>query len=173
MYLSKFQNMPSKSITGNKLLSELPFYNISIKKPIINKKLSIVIPFLKSFLKVANIMKHSKAFKNCACNYTVEVLIFQDSTSEFNIIKPCAKNILKGLLAEMRGFKCQITLQITFRKEIENNEVRIDKLDINYSLETYYQIIFSRVQKWLGYSSGWLIQSVDDDHYSNILFSVH
>ena len=37
MCLSKFQNMPSKSITGNKLLSELLFYNISIKKPIINK----------------------------------------------------------------------------------------------------------------------------------------
>ena len=33
-------------------------------------------------------------------------------------------NLLKKLLAEMRGAKNQITLQITFHKEIENNETK-------------------------------------------------
>ena len=78
------------------------------------------------------------------------MLNFQDPTSQRNITKPHVKSLLKDLMAEMRGFKYQITLQITFPKEMKNDETKslfsvyfssnaetvINVLDINDSLET-------------------------------------
>ena len=49
----------------------------------------------------------------------------QDLASQLNITKPCVKNLLKDLLVEMRSFKYQITLQVSFRKEIEMMEQSI------------------------------------------------
>ena len=43
----------------------------------------------------------------------------------------------------------------------------VNDVDINGSLETSYQIIFSRIQKWLGEGSGWLIE-LSDSNYINI-----
>ena len=64
-------------------------------------------------------MKHAKTFKNCARSYAVEVLRFQYQTRQLNITKNHVKNLFKEFLADIRGFKDQITLQITFCKEIQ------------------------------------------------------
>ena len=61
-------------------------------------------------------MKYSKAFENYARSYTVEVLNSQNLVSQLNITKPHVKTLLKDLLAKMKGFKYQMTLQITFCK---------------------------------------------------------
>lgn len=37
----------------------------------------------------------------------------------------------------------------------------INDSGINDNLETSYQIIFSTIEKWLGFGSGWLIAPVD------------
>ena len=55
-------------------------------------------------------MKPSKAFKIYAPSYAVKVLNSQDPRSQLNITEPHVKSLLKNLLAEMKGFKYQITL---------------------------------------------------------------
>ena len=88
-----------------------------------------------------------------------EVLNFLDSTSQLNITKLHVKDLLKDFLAEMRGFKYQITLQIAFRKEIENSETKysppisynsntqavIRNSSVTGSLETSFQRILFRI----------------------------
>ena len=86
------------------------------------KKLLNELSFYKSFLEESGITKYSKAFKNYARGYTVELLNSQDRTSQLNIAKPHVKNLLTDLFAEMKGVNYQINLQITFRKEIKNDE---------------------------------------------------
>ena len=68
-------------------------------------------------------------------------------------------------------------MQIIFGKEIGDEETKypppiyfncntqtvINDSGINDSLETSYQIIFSRIEKWLEFGSGWLIAPVDDN----------
>ena len=54
----------------------------------------------------------------------VEALDSGDLTIQFNIARPHVKNLLKGLLAEIRGIKYQIALQVTLHKEIGNYELK-------------------------------------------------
>ena len=68
-----------------------------------------------------------------------------------------------------------MTLQITFRREIKNNETNypstiyfdsntqtvVDNSDINDSFENSYLTILSRVQKWPDDDSSWLIKSAN------------
>ena len=44
--------------------------------------------------------------------------------SSFNITKHHIKTLLEDLLAEMRGLKYHTVFQITFRKDIENDETK-------------------------------------------------
>ena len=73
-------------------------------------------------------------------------------------------------------------MEITFRKEIKNNETKhsppvcfhsntqtvINDLDINNIFEILYQMILSGVPKWIGKCSVWLIESIDGN-FINIL----
>ena len=79
-------------------------------------------------------------------------------------------------MAETKGFKYQITLQVIFRKNIGSDENKyspliysrylINYLDIDGKLETSYHKYLSRVQRWLGEGSRWIIGSIDG-HYIN------
>lgn len=59
-----------------------------------------------------------------------------DPVSKFSITKPNAKKLLKYLFSEMKGFIYQITLKVSFRKEIENiakkNKISITNLFLFY-----------------------------------------
>ena len=52
------------------------------------------------------------------------MLVSTDTTIQLSIAKPHIKNILKDLLAGMKGFKSQITFHETFPKKIENGEIK-------------------------------------------------
>ena len=74
----------------------------------------------------------------------------------------------------MKGFKFQITQQVTFCNEIENGEMTyspriyfisktqavVNDLDNDSSLNTSYQTVLLRIKKWLGEGSGWIIESI-------------
>ena len=55
----------------------------------------------------------------------------QDRAIQFDVAKPNVKNKLKNLLSKLKGFNVQITLHITFCKEIENGETK-------YSASIYF-----------------------------------
>lgn len=44
---------------------------------------------------------------------------------QLNITKILVKNTLKDLLVEMKDFKFQTTLQVTFHKERENSQTKL------------------------------------------------
>ena len=44
--------------------------------------------------------------------------------TQLNITKTHAENKLKYLLAEIKSFKLQIRLQVTYRKEKQNGEIK-------------------------------------------------
>ena len=114
-------------------------------------------PFYESFLEETIVTKKSKAFKNYAPSYTVDVVDSRDSEIQVHITKFYVRNSFKDLLAEVKGFKCEILLKVTFCKEIEKGKTKyllliycssnvqalIKDLDINGSLETSYQIVLA------------------------------
>ena len=55
----------------------------------------------------------------------------RDLTIQFNITRLHHENLLKDLLAEMTGFKFQITLKVTFCKKIENGETKYSHKSIS------------------------------------------
>ena len=85
----------------------------------------------------------------------------------------------------MKGFKLQITLQVTFVKEAENVETKhspqiyfnskhkalVNDLDIDGSLNTSYQTILSRIKNWLGEGSGWVFESIDGEYINISIYS--
>ena len=68
--------------------------------------------------------KYPSAFKIHAPSYNIKVLVSTDTTIQLSIAKPHIKNILKDLLAGMKGFKSQIIFHETFPKKIENGEIK-------------------------------------------------
>ena len=66
--------------------------------------------------------------------------------------KSKVKDKFKTFLEEMRRFKFQITLVITFEKELNNGELTVNDLNIAKTLKLSYQNIMSRIRKRLGES---------------------
>ena len=85
------------------------FIKVLLKNKFLNRSLTknfyVKFHFLIFILKEPNIKKHSKALKNYARSYTVEVLNSKGLTNQLDITKPHVKNLLEELLAEMRSFK--------------------------------------------------------------------
>ena len=57
-----------------------------------------------------------KAFRGYPGTYSVEVIDSKDPSVQLTISRPSVKDLLKDLLAEIKGFKYQITFNILLRK---------------------------------------------------------
>ena len=108
-----------------KLLKILPFYNILIdfmEKPKIkrlsNVELLNVLPFYNSL----SIKEISEAFKRYAESFSIEIVDKKDPLMQLNSSKSSIKDLFKDLLHEMDGFKYQITINATLRKEKVNGD---------------------------------------------------
>ena len=104
------------------LFQILPFYNILIEKPkskhLSNVELLHELPFYNE-LSVAEI---SKAFKGYARSYRVEIINTKDPLGQLEASKSSIKDLLKNLLNEMKGFKCQITVNVLLSKDKGNRD---------------------------------------------------
>ena len=58
-----------------------------------------------------NTVKESKAFKKQAHSYGVEVIDLKDASVQLLTSRSSIKDLFKNLLAEIKGFKYQITLK--------------------------------------------------------------
>ena len=65
----------------------------------------------------------------------------QDQTIQLNINTPLLKNLSKNFLAEISGFRYQITLQITCCKEIKSREIK-------YSAPIYFNSNTQTINKY-------------------------
>ena len=110
--------MKETNIWDNKnLLKILPFYNILIDFPRIkrlsNAELLYELPFYDSL----NIKEISKAFKRYAESFRIEIIDLKYPLIQLNATKSSIKDLFKDLLYEMKGFKYQITMNVSLSKK--------------------------------------------------------
>ena len=94
---------------------ELPFYNISIDKPIIkplkNADLLVELPFYNQL----NIIRTDHAFSRYAMSYKVEIVDKKDLIGQLEASRSSTKDLFNDLLNEARGFKYQITVKVLLK----------------------------------------------------------
>ena len=109
--------MKETNVWDNKnLLKILPFYNILIDSPKIkelsNAELLNELPFFDSL----GIKEISKAFKRYAKSFSIEIIDSKDPLIQLSASKSSIRDLFKDLLYEMKGFKYQITMNISLSK---------------------------------------------------------
>ena len=111
-----------------KLLSEQPFYKEPIKKPRIkklsNQELLRELPFYDDI----NISKNERTFRGYAETYKVESVNNRNLSDLLSVIKNSVKKLFDELLRKKRGFKYIISVKITLKKRINNNEFNLKTL---------------------------------------------
>ena len=106
------QKLEIKKLLNTELLHELPFYDeLSIKEV-------------------------SKAFKRSARSYKVEIVDHKDPLIQLEASKSNIKDLFKDFLNEMKGFKYQITVAVSLRKEKGNGEIEYSSVYFNSITKT-------------------------------------
>ena len=148
-----------KEFTAAKLLSELPFFEKSIKgkiKQLSTKKLLSEQPFYKQPIKNSrirkirnfellrelafyddiNIPRKERAFKRYAEAYKVETINNKNLSDSLSVSKNSIRTLFDELLRERRGFKYIISVKITLKKRINDNEFDPRTLYFNSLVKT-------------------------------------
>ena len=106
-------------LDNENLLRILPFYKVLIDfmkqseiKKLTNFELLNELPFYSSL----NVKEIAEAFKRYAKSYNIEIVDKKDPMVQLYASKLCIKDLFKDLLCEMKGFKYQITLHVTLKK---------------------------------------------------------
>ena len=136
--------MKEINVWDNKdLLKILPFYNILIDflgfKKLSNVELLNELPFHDSL----SIKEISKAFKRYANGFSIEIIDSKDPLIQLNSGKPSIKDLFKDLLYEMKGFKYQITMNISLRKEKTNGNTEYSSVYFNSITKTIINLDFN------------------------------
>ena len=120
-----------------------------------------------------------QALQGFTRSYEIGLTSRQDPLIQLQSTRSLINNNLLKVLNEMKGFKFNELLKITFEKQkgdelIENKAYFIAKtqtvtneLEIAELLQITQQQIVNKIQKWISKGSGWTIQSVND-HFINV-----
>ena len=98
---------------------ELRFYNALTKKPYIKRLNNVAILRELPFYDELNIVEISKIFKGYVRIYSIEIIDSKDPSVQLRTSKPIIEVLFKDLLAEIKGFKCQITLKVFLSIQIK------------------------------------------------------
>ena len=98
---------------------ELRFYNALTKKPYIKRLNNVAILRELPFYDELNIVEISKIFKGYVRIYSIEIIDSKDPSVQLRTRKPIIEVLFKDLLAEIKGFKCQITLKVFLSIQIK------------------------------------------------------
>ena len=129
-----------KKFTNAKLLSELPFFEKPIKvkiKQLTIKKLLQEQPFYKQSINDdINISRNERALRGYVEAYKVEIINNRNLSDSLSVSKKSIKNLFDKLLREKRGFKYIISVKITLKKRINDNEIDARTVYLNSSAKT-------------------------------------
>ena len=159
-------------LDNDNLLKILPFYNVLIDfmkqskiKKLTNVELLNELPFYNS-LKVKEI---AEAFKRYAESYNTKIVDKKDPMVQLYSSKLCIKDFFKVLLYEMKGFKYQITLHVTLKRNKLKDKAKYTeyagvylnsfvKIVINEnfepSIDKSFKEILHRLDDWINEGSG-------------------
>ena len=98
---------------------ELRFYNALTKNPYIKRLNNVAILRELPFYDELNIVEISKIFKGYVRIYSIEIIDSKDPSVQLRTSKPIIEVLFKDLLAEIKGFKCQITLKVFLSIQIK------------------------------------------------------
>ena len=83
-----------------------------------------------------------------------------DPSSQLEAIKPVIKDLFRDLLIEMKGLKCQITMNVLLSRQKENGEREFTSVYFNstektvnninkYGLNKSFQQVLYRLYNWI------------------------
>ena len=131
---------------------------------------------------VPKIKELNQALKGHAKSYVIELQDSLNPLNHFTKTKALVKSHLEDLLEDMKGFKFNETLEVTFEKDTIDSKtgkrVSIYKTkffngkakivtkvdDIEPELNMSRQEIMNAIDKWVSESSGWVIDSINNHH---------
>ena len=156
---------------------ELPFYNVSIEKPIIKRLKNMDLLSELPFYDQLNITKTDHAFSGYAISYKVEVVDKKNLIVQLEASKSSIKDLFNDLLNERKGFKYQITVKVLLQKYKSNGEIEFAPVYFNASTKTIinrrfkldqsFQETLYRIDAWINRGSGWIIELIESQ-YINI-----
>ena len=161
-----------KQLTTKKLLQEQPFYKQPIKNPRIKKlsdqELLRGLPFYDDI----NISRNERALRGYAEIYKVEIINNRNLSDSLSVSKNSIKILFDELLREKRGFKYIISVKITLKKRINDNEFDPKTLYFNslvktvinrrYHLNDSFEEILNLLDIWINDGSGWIIGKIKE-----------
>ena len=120
------------------------------------------------------------ALKGYTVSFEVGIVNDSDPLVQLQTTRQTIENNLKNVLEDMKGFKFNETLKITFEKQkgdgwIEktayfgkNPQTITNDSEIAESLQKTQNYIINKVQQWISEGSSWIVKSVDG-HFINVL----
>ena len=121
----------------------------------------------------------AEALKRYARSFKIEIVDKKDARIQLYLSKMCIRDFFKLLLYEMKGFKYQITLYATLKKDKLNGKVEyagiylnsFNKVVINEnfdnSINKSFEETLYRLDIWINEGSGWIVELINSQ-YLNI-----
>ena len=119
---------------------------------------------------------NDKALKNSVKSFEVAIIESKDPAKQLNYTRQYVLTTLEKILKEEKGFKVNITLDITLKKKkIEDGEefyefknvyfnsktFTITNIDqILYELDQSSEVVLNRIASWISEGSGWTIEKI-------------
>ena len=112
------------------------------------------------FYECLNIKEISKAFRRYARSFSIEIIDSKDPLIKLNASKSSIKGLFKDLLYEMKGFKYQITMNISLsKKKIINGDTEYSSvyfnsitktiINLDFNLDGSFEEILYRIDNWI------------------------
>ena len=116
------------------------------------------------FYEALNVIKTDQAFKGYAMLHKVELVEKKDPLIQLEASKSSIKDLLNDLLDETKGFKYQIAVKVSLRKNKQNGEIEFTPVYFNSTRKTLinhkfdpdksFQEILYRIDYWINKGSG-------------------
>ena len=122
----------------------------------------------------------AQAIKGYTRSYEIGLINKQDPLIQLQYTRLLIENNLLEILTEMKGFKFNEVLKITFKKQVGDEPIEkvayfngkvqtvTNEIEIAESLRITQEQIVNKIQQWISEGSGWTIQSVDT-HFINVV----
>ena len=167
-FFEKPKKAKIKQLSIKKLLSEQPFSKQPIKKPRI-KKLSN--QELLHEYDDTNIFRNERIYRGYAETYKVEIINNRNLSDLLSIINNSIENLFDELLREKGVFKYIVSVKVTLKKQINNNEFNLKTLHFNslkktvingrYNLNDSFEEIINLLDIWINEGSRWVIDKIE------------
>ena len=172
-------------LENENLLKILLFYNVLIdfmKQFKIKKLTNVELLNELSFYSSLNVKEIAEAFKRYAKSCNIEIVDKKDPMVQLYSSKLSIKDLFQDLLYEMKGFKYQITLHVTLKKNELKDKAKYTEyagVYLNYfvkivinenfepSIDKSFEEILYRLNNWINEESGWIIELINSP-YLNI-----